>query len=60
MPQLLAIALIGGVVWYAYRAFKKEMARVAEEVQRAEAKKEEQSKLVQGEDGIYRPADRDK
>ena len=27
MPQLIALVLVGGVVWYAWRAFKREMAR---------------------------------
>ena len=57
MPQILAIALIGGVAWFAVRAFRKEMARVGEEVRRQEAKSaaKEIEPLEQGKDGVYRP-----
>ena len=59
MPQLLGIALIGGAIWLGYRALKKEMARVADEVRKAEVKENGKTELKQGEDGVYRPASRD-
>ena len=59
MPQLIAAALIGGVIWYAYRAFKREMARVARETRETDSRsgKNPPAKLQKGEDGVYRPAD---
>ena len=59
MPQLIALGLIGGVIWIGYRAFKREMARVNAEVREAEKKAEEKTVLKQDEDGVYRPVDRD-
>ena len=58
MPQLIGLALIGGVVWYGYRAFKREMERIGRETREAElrAKEAKQGKeLVRGKDGVYRP-----
>ncbi len=57
MPQLIALALIGGVVWIGYKAFKKEMTRVADELEEAEEKKamKEVTSLEEGDDGVYRP-----
>ena len=56
MPQLIAIALVGGLVFYAYRAFKREMERVGRETEKADKKRPGKS-LQEGEDGVYRPAD---
>ena len=39
MAQLVAFALIGGLVWYAYGAFKKQMAKVQEELKQNESSK---------------------
>ena len=58
MPQLVAIVLIGGLAWYAYRAFKREMERVGRETRKAE-KKQGGKPLEKGPDGIYRPSDSD-
>ena len=59
MPQLIGIALIGGAIWFGYRALKKEMARVAEEIKQTEAKEKAKTELKPGEDGVYRPASSD-
>lgn len=56
MPQLIALALIGGVVWFAYRALKREMARVGSETRDAErGDKRKVDALEKGPDGVYRP-----
>lgn len=57
MPQILALALVGGVVYYGYKVFKKEMKRVAAELDEAEQKKnpKEVTVLQKDEDGVYRP-----
>jgi hypothetical protein len=59
MPQLVAIALVGGLVWYAWRALKREMARIGNEVAEQETKKaaREATVLEKGPDGVYRPRD---
>lgn len=53
--QLVAIGLVGGLVWYGYRAFKREMARVGRETREAEKKASAKTVLKQDEDGVYRP-----
>lgn len=57
MPQLIAVVLIAAVAWYAWRALKKEMARVDSAVRDQEQKAEikEVTPLEKDEDGIYRP-----
>lgn len=57
MPQLIAIGLIGGVVWYGYRAFKREMDRINKKTRAAEKKAKAQTVLKQDKDGVYRPTD---
>ncbi len=63
MPQLIAVALIGGLVWYAWRAFKREMARIAAVIETQEKKKRKPGEaanvtvLEKGKDGVYRPKD---
>lgn len=57
MPQLIAIGLIGGVVWYGYKAFKREMDRINAETRAAEKKKTTKTVLKQDKDGVYRPMD---
>lgn len=59
MPQLIAIGLIGGVVWYGYKALKREMARINEETRKAEKKAKSKTILKQDKDGVYRPMDED-
>lgn len=57
MPQLIALALIGLVVWYAWQALKREMARVGEDVKQDEEPRPQRqvTALEKGEDGVYRP-----
>lgn len=57
MPQLIGMALVGGLLWYGYRTFKREMERVGKETREAEARAREKTVLKQGEDGVYRPSD---
>jgi len=57
MPQLIALGLIGGVVWYGYRALKREMARINTETRAAEKQAKSQKVLKQDKDGVYRPTD---
>jgi len=59
MPQLIAIGLIGGVVWYGYRALKREMERINKETRAEEKKAKSQTVLKQDKDGVYRPTDED-
>ncbi|MBO6814384.1 MAG: hypothetical protein JJ891_05965 [Rhizobiaceae bacterium] len=54
MPQLIALGLIGGVVWFGWRALKKEMARINAETRSAEKEKQTVTSLRQGKDGVYR------
>jgi len=55
MPQAIALALVGGALWYGYRAFKREMTRVSKETQKAEKRISKATSLKKGEDGVYRP-----
>lgn len=57
MPQLIAIGLIGGVVWYGYKALKREMERINKETRAEEKKTKTQTVLKQDKDGVYRPMD---
>jgi len=60
MPQLIGLALIGGLIWYGYRALKREMERIDRETRAAEAKEKSKTVLRKDEDGVYRPEDPDK
>jgi len=53
--QLVAVGLVGGLLWYGYRAFKREMKRVGEEMREEERKAAKKTALKQDADGIYRP-----
>ncbi|MEC9343192.1 MAG: hypothetical protein VYD64_05025 [Pseudomonadota bacterium] len=56
MPQLIALGLVGVLGWYAWRALKREMSRVGNELKRDEVKRESQPTVLErGEDGVYRP-----
>ena len=57
MPQLITIALVGGVAWLGYKAIRREMTRVGETVRKSEVKKQSPVKLKQGDDGVFRPRD---
>ncbi len=62
MPQLIAFALIAALGWYAYRAFKKQMAKVSEKVRKEEelAKPEADGELKPDpKTGVYRLDKRD-
>ncbi|MEM9279474.1 MAG: hypothetical protein AAGA76_12940 [Pseudomonadota bacterium] len=62
MPQLIGLALIGGILWYGYRALKREMERIGRETREAERKAQEAKRgkeLVPDENGVYRPAEPD-
>lgn len=59
MPQLIGLLLIGGLVWYGYRALKREMARINRETRNAETKTKSKTVLRQDKDGVYRPVDPD-
>ena len=59
MPQLIAVGLVGGLVWYAWRALKRQMESVGEELRQQEASRDPRTveSLEKGEDGVYRPRD---
>lgn len=57
MPQLIGLALIGGLVWYGYRALKREMERINRETRKAEKNDKSKTVLRQDKDGVYRPVD---
>ena len=57
MPQLIAIALVGGIAWLGYKVIRREMTRVGGKVRTAEAKKQPPVKLKQDDDGVFRPKD---
>ncbi|MCG6858984.1 MAG: hypothetical protein LJE67_13060 [Salaquimonas sp.] len=60
MPQLIALALVGGLGWYAWRALKREMTRVGDELRHDEVKANDQPTVLErGEDGVYRPKKND-
>lgn len=72
MVQLIALGLVGGLVWYAWNALQKHMKDVGEELDRKQKasgsknstdnssdRKRESDTLELGEDGVYRPRDED-
>lgn len=73
MVQLIALGLIGGLVWYAYNALQKHMKNIGEELDRKQkasgskgnaektaGSKRESEVLELGEDGVYRPREDDR
>ena len=58
MPQLIALALVGGVVWIGYRALKRELAKIQREAQKHKPKAPPKTILQEGEDGVYRPVEK--
>lgn len=60
MPQLIAVGLVGGLIWYAWRTLKRQMETVGEELRQQEASREPRTveSLEKGEDGVYRPKDK--
>ena len=56
MAQLIALALVGGVAWYAWRAFQREMTRVGNELRdTGKVDDDAPTRLERGEDGVWRP-----
>ena len=58
MPQLIAMALIGILVFYAWRALRREMDRIGNEVdesERVKSQSQSPAQLEKGPDGVYRP-----
>lgn len=62
MVQVIALGLVGGLAWYAYRALKRQMAAIGEELEKAEKARKGTGKstktideLELGPDGVYRP-----
>lgn len=62
MAQLVAFGLLGGLAWYAYGAFKKQMAKIQEELKEDQKENEASNKTTKmvddlelGADGVYRP-----
>ena len=62
MPQLIAVGLVGGLIWYAWRALKRQMETVGEELRQQEASRDPKivESLEKGEDGVYRPKHKNK
>ena len=65
MPQLIAVGLVGGLIWYAWRALKRQMETVGEELRQQEASRDPKTpqtveSLEKGEDGVYRPKHKNK
>ena len=54
MPQLIALGLFGGIVWFGWRALKKEVERINAETRKAEKSRQTIKPLKQDEDGVYR------
>ena len=66
MVQLVALALVGGLGWYAWRALQKHMAAIGDELEKPEKAKQKKSRaadaadeLEKGPDGVYRLKKRD-
>jgi hypothetical protein len=59
MPQLIAVGLVALLVWYAWRVFRREMARLGAEAFSREKDNNSSGVTVleQGKDGVYRPKD---
>lgn len=66
MVQLVALTLVGGLGWYAWRALQKHMAAIGDELEKSEKAKQKKStaadaadELEKGPDGVYRLKKRD-
>lgn len=57
MPQLIALALIGGLGWYAWSQLRKHMEKIGEELDGhgEPGGMKNVDALEQDEDGVYRP-----
>ena len=66
MPQLIALGLVGMLLWYGYRAFKRQMHAVDEEMRKRRDQGDRRKggkdidELEKGEDGVYRLKQRDR
>ena len=66
MVQLIALTLVGGLGWYAWRALQKHMATIGDELEKSEKAKQKKpassnqaDELEKGPDGVYRLKKRD-
>lgn len=58
LGRLVVIALIGAAGWYGYRAIKRHMKHVGDELDNAEQGRQiKDVTLEQDKDGVYRPKD---
>ncbi len=60
LPKLIILALGAAAVWYGYKLVKREMARVREELHKAEVEKSGEGNiqpLEKDKDGVYRLKD---
>lgn len=63
MVQVIALGLVGGLAWYAYKSLQDHMGKVGDELKKADGKARKGSggnakvidELERGEDGVYRP-----
>jgi hypothetical protein len=61
MARLLLILLIGGAVWYGWRLFRRQQARVTRDLRDAEGTIAREKTVELERDpktGVYRPSDR--
>ena len=60
LPRLIIFALAAAAIWYGYRAIKREIIRVREELRKAEVGEDGESEiqpLEKDADGVYRLKD---
>jgi hypothetical protein len=60
LPKLIILGLGAAAIWYGYKFVKREIARVREELQKAEVEKNGEDKiqpLEKDADGVYRLKD---
>lgn len=60
LPKLIILGLGATAIWYGYKAVKREIGRVREELRKAEVKKSGEAEiqpLEKDEDGVYRLKD---
>ncbi len=57
LPKLIIMALAAGAIWYGYKAVKREMARVREELRKTDNPDENVQPLEKDDDGVYRLKD---
>ncbi len=57
LPKLIIMGLAAGAIWYGYKAVKREMARVREELRKTDNPDENVQPLEKDDDGVYRLKD---